>query len=311
MDIHLDRWLEHLPMPPDMPDAQAVSYLAMLGSDLRRRVVGRVGRPARLRAQDGGLLQAVQHRQERRRAARSDRRAARAQARRLVDRRVGRQGHHRLALLGSAPVVEGRGDVRHPRGEVPAQEVGRRAPHRADRAVHPVDRRVGVLRGRARDPGRDDRRSGRRARRRVRRVHRRAAAARAGRRAARDHRRRSSRSRSGSAAARSRGSARWSRASRSTTSSGCAPTPRSAVDAAAAASWSARSARASRASSTAGPATAPASTSTSSRPTPRPTHRRRRGAGQLRRRHWLVARSASLCSPGCRASTTCSRATTR
>jgi len=20
MDIHLDRWLEHLPMPPDMPD---------------------------------------------------------------------------------------------------------------------------------------------------------------------------------------------------------------------------------------------------------------------------------------------------
>src|SRR5215470_13190104 len=30
MDIHLDRWLEHLPMPPDMPDAQAVTYLAML-----------------------------------------------------------------------------------------------------------------------------------------------------------------------------------------------------------------------------------------------------------------------------------------
>ena len=29
MDIHLDRWLEHLPMPPDMPDAQAVSYLAI------------------------------------------------------------------------------------------------------------------------------------------------------------------------------------------------------------------------------------------------------------------------------------------
>ena len=36
MDIHLDRWLEHLPMPPDMPNGEAVSYLAMLGSDLRR-----------------------------------------------------------------------------------------------------------------------------------------------------------------------------------------------------------------------------------------------------------------------------------
>ena len=39
------------------------------------RVVGRVGRSARVRAEDGGLLQAVQHRQERRRGARSDRRA--------------------------------------------------------------------------------------------------------------------------------------------------------------------------------------------------------------------------------------------
>ena len=23
MDIHLDRWLEHLPMPPDMPNGEA------------------------------------------------------------------------------------------------------------------------------------------------------------------------------------------------------------------------------------------------------------------------------------------------
>lgn len=45
MDIHLDRWLEHLPMPPDMPNAEAVSYLAMLGSDLRRVWWGAWGDP--------------------------------------------------------------------------------------------------------------------------------------------------------------------------------------------------------------------------------------------------------------------------
>src|SRR4051812_41756936 len=45
MDIHLDRWLEHLPMPPDMPDAQAVTYLAMLGSDLGRGWGGAWGDP--------------------------------------------------------------------------------------------------------------------------------------------------------------------------------------------------------------------------------------------------------------------------
>jgi len=45
MDIHLDRWLEHLPMPPDMPNAQAVSYLAMLGSDLQRVWWGASGDP--------------------------------------------------------------------------------------------------------------------------------------------------------------------------------------------------------------------------------------------------------------------------
>lgn len=36
MDIHLDRWLEHIPMPPDMPDGYAVNYSAMIGSDMRR-----------------------------------------------------------------------------------------------------------------------------------------------------------------------------------------------------------------------------------------------------------------------------------
>ena len=45
MDIHLDRWLEHLPMPPDMPDGEAVSYLAMFGSDVRRVWWGASGDP--------------------------------------------------------------------------------------------------------------------------------------------------------------------------------------------------------------------------------------------------------------------------
>ena len=45
MDIHLDRWLEHNPAPPDMPDGEGVSYLAMLGSDLRRVWWGAWGDP--------------------------------------------------------------------------------------------------------------------------------------------------------------------------------------------------------------------------------------------------------------------------
>ncbi len=45
MDIHLDRWLEHNPMPPDMPNGEGVSYLAMLGSDLRRLWWGAWGAP--------------------------------------------------------------------------------------------------------------------------------------------------------------------------------------------------------------------------------------------------------------------------
>jgi hypothetical protein len=45
MDIHLDRWLEHVPMPPEMPDGHSVSYLAMFGSDLRRIWWGAWGDP--------------------------------------------------------------------------------------------------------------------------------------------------------------------------------------------------------------------------------------------------------------------------
>ncbi len=46
MDIHLDRWLEHVPTPPEMPPGHAVSYLAMLGSDLRRMCWSAWGDPA-------------------------------------------------------------------------------------------------------------------------------------------------------------------------------------------------------------------------------------------------------------------------
>ena len=45
MDIHLDRWLEHNPTPPEMPDGEGVNYLAMLGSDLRRVWWGTWGDP--------------------------------------------------------------------------------------------------------------------------------------------------------------------------------------------------------------------------------------------------------------------------
>ena len=45
MDIHLDRWLEHVPTPTDMPDGEGVSYLAMIGSDLRRVWWGTWGDP--------------------------------------------------------------------------------------------------------------------------------------------------------------------------------------------------------------------------------------------------------------------------
>ncbi len=46
MDIDLDRWLEHIPTPADMPDgADHPHYLAMLGSDLRRVWWGAWGDP--------------------------------------------------------------------------------------------------------------------------------------------------------------------------------------------------------------------------------------------------------------------------
>jgi hypothetical protein len=45
MDIHMDRWLEHNPTPPDMPNGEGISYLAMLGSDLRRVWWGAWGDP--------------------------------------------------------------------------------------------------------------------------------------------------------------------------------------------------------------------------------------------------------------------------
>lgn len=45
MDIHLDRFLEHVPMPPEMPDGHAVSYTASFGSDLTRVFWGAWGDP--------------------------------------------------------------------------------------------------------------------------------------------------------------------------------------------------------------------------------------------------------------------------
>jgi hypothetical protein len=45
MDIHLDRWLEHNPTPPDMPNGEGVEFLVMLGSDLRRVWWGAWGDP--------------------------------------------------------------------------------------------------------------------------------------------------------------------------------------------------------------------------------------------------------------------------
>ena len=45
MDIHLDRWLEHVPMPPDMPNGYNVTYLAGIGTDLRRMWWGAWGNP--------------------------------------------------------------------------------------------------------------------------------------------------------------------------------------------------------------------------------------------------------------------------
>src|SRR3989442_13518186 len=56
MDIHLDRWLEHNPTPPDMPDGEAVSFLVMLGSDLRRVWWGAWGDPGGFWTRMGGYF---------------------------------------------------------------------------------------------------------------------------------------------------------------------------------------------------------------------------------------------------------------
>lgn len=45
MDIHLDRWLEHVPMPPEMPAGHGVTYLAGVGADLKRMWWGAWGDP--------------------------------------------------------------------------------------------------------------------------------------------------------------------------------------------------------------------------------------------------------------------------
>jgi hypothetical protein len=45
MDIHLDRWLEHVPMPPEMPAGHVASYLCGMGTDLQRVWWGAWGNP--------------------------------------------------------------------------------------------------------------------------------------------------------------------------------------------------------------------------------------------------------------------------
>ena len=209
MDIHLDRWLEHLPMPPDMPNGEA----RQLPRDARQRsaprVVGRVGRSARLRAEDGGLLQAVQHRQERRRAARSDRRARSSPS---WSARGSACGAARSPPAGTSGIRS-----RGPRSSRCSAPTRRSTSSRSGSTITSVERierftqSIGdrpfseielAMPGATIDDQVD------RAVERVRALHRRAARRRARRRAARDHRRRSSRSRCGSAAARSCASAR-------------------------------------------------------------------------------------------------------
>lgn len=45
MDIHFDRFLEHLPMPPEMPNGEVVTHVAAFGSDLSRVIWGAWGDP--------------------------------------------------------------------------------------------------------------------------------------------------------------------------------------------------------------------------------------------------------------------------
>lgn len=46
MDLHVDRWLEHVPAPPEMPPRAEVSYAVVLGSDLRHVTWSSWGDPA-------------------------------------------------------------------------------------------------------------------------------------------------------------------------------------------------------------------------------------------------------------------------
>jgi hypothetical protein len=46
MDIHLDRWLEHLPTPADMLPGHNVSFLVAIASDLKRMWWGAWGEPS-------------------------------------------------------------------------------------------------------------------------------------------------------------------------------------------------------------------------------------------------------------------------
>lgn len=46
MDIHLDRWIDNLPLPPEMPRDHDVSFLASLGVGMNRLWWGAYGHPA-------------------------------------------------------------------------------------------------------------------------------------------------------------------------------------------------------------------------------------------------------------------------
>ena len=175
MDIHLDRWLEHNPTPPDMPDGEGVTFLAMLGSDLRRVWWGAWGDPRGFVPRMADYFKLCN-------IAKSDAH--------LLDQ-IGEQLEPKL--VGSWIGVWG-GKVTtgwhfwdpHPWAKVEAMFGTHEAKFAikkwvddhhvaADRAVHAIDRRVAVLRDRVRDSGRDRRRAGRGAVGGVRSVHRRAA----------------------------------------------------------------------------------------------------------------------------------------
>jgi hypothetical protein len=45
MDVHLERWLDHVPMPPEMPDGFVANFLVAVGADLERLWWGAYGHP--------------------------------------------------------------------------------------------------------------------------------------------------------------------------------------------------------------------------------------------------------------------------